>query len=211
MDEIRQPHARDWAIPLMIGAAMYMWASTRTVPTTFSSVVMVISFVFDLWAVFNGIQLIVAVASDQWRENRLVDFKFTQNFKLEVMSHMTEYQVKAVRAGKFMIDVIPTDSGPVELIRGTNVTSYAAWYILTRSTDLHVYPINNFMKDTYHMDVIGDHATDDYTQAREFHSWLYEMGIGEWGRGNTSMSWVKGWNPKKVMDGFGWDEDTYNE
>lgn len=210
MDElIRQPRARDWALPLMAGAVLYVWASSRTEPTTFTFILTAVSAVFGLWSLGNGIHHVVVIVGDQLRESRELAYKNSQNYKLELLGRMNSEQIKAVRAGRFMIDVVPTDNGPVELIRGTNVTCYAAWYILTHSRDRFIYPINNFKTETYHLDVIGDHSTDDYTQAREFHSWLYQSGLAEWGRGNTSMSWCEGWNPQKVMDGFGWDESTY--
>lgn len=211
MDEFRQIRARDWALPLMAGAAGYMWASTMKEPTTFGAVVLSVSVIFGLWALFNAMHQAFDIGVHLWERVKEMNFKFTQNYKLEVMGRMTDYQIKAVRAGQFIVDIVPTDSGPVEMIRGTNVSCFAAWYILTRSTDYHLHPINNFKQETYHLDVLGDHATDDYTQAKEFHSWLYQNGIGEWGRGNMSMTWVNGWNKKKVMDAFGWDENTYEE
>jgi hypothetical protein len=72
-----------------------------------------------------------------------------------------------------------------------------------------VYPINQFMKDTFHMDVMGDHAIDDYTQAKEFHTYCYQKSWGMWGRGNSSMTWTDGWGKEAVMKQLGLEADTY--
>jgi len=209
--EDRTPQAHHWVLPLMVGAVLYVWASSQE-PTSFYTIMTALSGIFFLWFLLNFFHQFILIIGDLWERVRLVNFKFTQNHLAETIGRMTEYQVKALRAGRGgIVEIIPTDSGPVEKVYGTEVYLYTAWYILTHSDEYHVYPINRFQSGTYHMDVMGDHSIDDYNQARNFHTWLYQNGIGTWGRGNTSMSWVDGWSPLKVMAGLGLDRETYED
>jgi hypothetical protein len=32
-----------------------------------------------------------------------------------------------------------------------------------------------------------------------------------WGKGNTSMSWMEGWDAEKVMQALGLERDTYED
>lgn len=205
------PQARYWAIPLIVSAVLFTWALTRTEPTTFALVVLAVASGFAVWCVFNWLEWMFDRFGEQRRLNREVEFKFTENFKLETVARMSETQIKAVRAGRQIIEILPGERGPVEKLAGVECYLYTAWYILVNSTDLNVYPINRFQTGTFHFDVLGDMAVDDHRQAKNFHHWLYSHGYAMWGRGNTSMSWNEGWNRERVMETLGLDENTYSD
>ena len=209
MEELRTPQAHHFIIPLAVSATLFVLAWSDTTPNGWTLALWALGAVGAFWSFMNCIHWATVVRGDYVSRLRELEFKFHPNFLVERIGKMTDYQVKAVRAGRGVIEVVPTLDGPVDYIRGTNVSLYAAWYILIRSTERTVYPINQFMTGTFHLDVMGDHAVDDYQQAKDFHTWLYQMGMGMWGRGNTSMTWTEGWNRERVMQQLGLAEDTY--
>lgn len=208
MDDVRTPQAHHFVLPLMAGALFGVWAYTRP-PSDFSVVLFVIAGVFGVWTLANAVHFLVSVLGYESRQRREIEFRFSPNYRLEVVSRMNSEQIKAVRAGTQIVEILPGESGPVEKLAGENCYLYTAWWILVNSTEAHVYPINRFQTGTFHFDVLGDAAIDDQHQAKNFHHWLYVNGYATWGRGNTSMSWNEGWNKERVMKLLGLEEDTY--
>jgi hypothetical protein len=210
MDDIRTPQAHHFILPLLFGVVLFVWAWNRT-PSTFTLVLMAVSGVLAFWFLMNVLHWLSAVLGEASRQRREMEFKFTENYRWETVSRMNDTQIKAVRAGRHIIEIMPGENGPVEKLAGVECYLYTAWFILVNSTELHVYPINRFQAGTYHFDVLGDMAVDDYRQAKNFHSWMYINRYGMWGKGNTSMSWSEGVTADKVLEALGLERDTYKE
>lgn len=209
MDYIETPKARHFTIPLAVAAALFVWAWSDTTPNGWTLLLWALGGVMSFWFLMNCIHWVTMIREDYVIRKKEIEFKSHPNYLVEVLARMTDYQVRALRAGRSVIEIVPTVNGPIEVIGGTNCTRYAAWYILIRSNERSVFPINQFMKGTFHLDVWGDHSFDDQTQAQEFHKYLYSKGWGMWGRGNSSMTWTEGWSKELVMQQLGLEEDTY--
>lgn len=204
--------SKSWAIPLLAAGIFLVLAETMSfASTTPTMMLFAFGLVFGSWAVVNfGYQLASAVVAIR-NEAREIDFKLSGNYKAEIISHMNDNQIKCLRAGHHVLDIVATDNGPVEKIYGEDVYLYTAWWVLTHSTNDSVYPINRFNPGTYHFDMLGDHAIDDYQQVRMFHVWLCAYEYASWGRGNQSAYFTKGMNPDEVLRRLGMDRDTYRQ
>ena len=209
-DDIRTPRARHWALPLLLAAVLWTWTNSLKAGT-FSAVLLAVSAVMGVWALVNGLDHFVRIFGDERERKKMMDYKFHPNYLAETIQRMSEAQLKAIRVGRNVIEIIPGERGAVEKLYGTECYLYTAWFILKNSTQLNVYPINRFSRGTYHFDVLGDQGVDDYEQARNFHAWLKWYDYAEWGRGNTSMSWRQGYGPAKVMALLGLEDDTYQD
>lgn len=205
------PRARDWALPAIVGAMVLVWAGTRLTADLLTWCGYAVGFVFICWACVNFLHHGSVIVGIERRKGRELDFRFTNNHLVEMVASMNSEQLKAIRLGRHVIEIIPWENHPVEKLFGYDVYMYLAWYILTKSTERNVYPINQFQVGTYHFDMLGAHTVDDHQQAKNFHSWLKWMGYAEWGRGNTSMSWEKGYGPEKVLTMLGMNSETYAE
>lgn len=209
-DDISTPRGRHWAVPLLAAAVLYTVMNSLR-EGTFALVLLAVSAVLGVWSLVNFIHHIVHALTEMRQERRLLDYKFHPNYLAETIQKMNDAQLRAIRFGRNVIELIPGERGPIEKLYGTEVYLYTAWYILKNSTQWNVYPINRFSQGTYHFDVLGSQEVDDYQQARNFHTWLHWYGYAEWGRGNTSMSWKKGYNPDKLMELLGLESDTYQD
>ncbi len=210
MWEDRIPKGRDWALPLFVSvlAGLFLWFGLFH--SLFAQILMVAcATVFGLWACSNFWNHVAYIWSDIRNESRAMEFKLSENFKIEKIATMDETQIKALRAGHHTIDIIPGESGPIEKLYGEDVYLYTAWWILVNSTSRNVYPINQFSDGTYHFDLMGDHAVDDRSQAHGFHIWLVRYGYAYWGRGNSSASWSQSFGPDEVLKRLGMDRETY--
>lgn len=210
MYERKIPQAYNFVLPLMGAAVGFAWVFTRSgTPTTGVWVTMSLAGAFGVWALFNLVEWVADRFGETIRQGRELEYKFSPNYRLELVSRMTSEQIKAVRAGTQIVEILPGENGPVEKIAGEACYLYTAWWILVNSTEAHVYAINRFQTGTFHFDVLGDASVDDQHQAKNFHHWLYVNGYATWGRGNTSMSWNEGWNRERVMKLLGLEEGTY--
>lgn len=208
--EISPPRARDWAVPFGAAAVLYVFHATARAES-WQLLWHVLAWVAGAWGTVN---LIIHMKDASWRirrDERDMEYRFTENYKAEVLSRMNQDQLRAFeRTGRPLISVIPTPNGPVERLDGEPVFLFTAWYILRRSTSRGVYPIHNFKQGTYHFDMLGLHEWDDYTQAKAFTAYLCLYKAAAWGIGNTSASWINGMTPEKVMENLGLRVDSYD-
>lgn len=206
------PRARHWAVPFMAFgiAIVLMW---RVAPSDVWKMVLgVIGAGFFFWSLMNFIYHSAYTVSNIKNDARRLDYMLSENYKAELMTKMNESQLRAFRAGHHLVGVYPSADGiTIDKLADEEVYLYFAWYVLTNSTSTNVYPINNFQPGTYHFDMIGDHAVDDYQQARNFHTWLVRYGYAEWGRGNLSASWKRPFNPDEVLRRLQMDRNTYRQ
>lgn len=205
------PRARHWAGPLFVSVVALM--SLNFIDTTWMFVICVaVAFVFGSWAFVNGVHHVGKIFFDLRNAAREIDYKFTDNFAKEILSQMTDYQIKAYRSGHLVIERYPTNRDcTIEKLGGTEVYLYLAWYMLVNSTPYNVMAISRFKSETYHFDVMGDHAVDDYQQARNFTLWLEQNGYAKWSLSNNSATWKKDITPDLVLSHLGMDRSTYKE
>ena len=203
------PKARHWAMPWMIAAVVGVlpWAATLT--QQLSMVLLLVACVFFAWGLVNFGYHVAWIWGSVRDEARSTDYRFTQNYLADQILKMNDTQITALRAGQHLLDVYPGEDGPIEKLAGIDVYLFFAWHVLVHSGNEHVYAINSYSPETYHFDILGTHAVDDRQQARNFHTWLCSYGYAEWGRGNSSARWVKGFSPDAVLKRLGMDRDTY--
>lgn len=207
--DIETPRARHWAIPLMAGCVLLAiaWFLDSQI---WVMIVGLCGAVLLAWCLVNFVHHVIWVWNTIRNDNRHVDFMLSENFKIEKISQMNPDQLKAYRSGHHVIGVYPSEDGiTIDKIADEEVYLYTAWWILVNSTKDNVYPINNFQPGTFHFDMLGNHAVDDYQQARNFHVWLVRYGYAHWGRGSQSASWSRGFNPDEVLRRLQMDRDTY--
>jgi len=183
-DDTTTPRARHWAGPALAGAILWTVARVSLTPvSTLQWVLYACTIVFWFWAAINFMHHFAHAIAGMIDEYREMSFRMSENFFAEQVAHMNEAQLRAIRTGRHVIEVIPGEKGPIEKLWGSEVFLFTAWYILTMSSKENVHPINRFQSGTYHFDMLGDHAVDDYTQAREFTAYLCRYGWAKWGLG----------------------------
>lgn len=210
MNYDRTPRARDWAIPMFMACVSFLLflldQESQWIVAWLSGVV-----AFGSWFIVNFLHHVLHIRNDIRNEHSEMDYRLSENFKLEAISKMNDVQIKALRAGYHILDVIPGNHGAIEMLHSEEVYLYLAWFVLVNSTNDTVYPINNFKPGTYHFDMLGDHEVDDYQQARNFHVWLVRYGYCKWGSGNASARWVKPMTPDGILSRLGIDRNTYKQ
>ena len=210
LDDISTPRARHWAMPMLAAIVMTVLAWRGLAPgSTLALICYAIALGMGFWWLINFLHHISHAASSILREWRELDFRLSENFFIDRVAGMNEAQLRAIRTGRHVLEVIPGEKGPIEKLWGVECYLFMAWYILTMSDDKHVYPINRFKEKTFHFDGMSTHEVDDYQQAKAFHSWLVIYGYARWGRGNESASWVHPHTPEKVLGYLGMDRNTY--
>lgn len=203
--DIQTPRGRHWAVPLL-AAVLFAAYGARTGPAA-SLWWWLVAAVFCGWALVNFVHHAAHAVSGILREQREIEFKSGQNYYVEMLSKMNAEQIKALRAGIPMVELIPTENGRIEKMYGFECYDALTYYIIIHSDNRRVYPINNFTKGTFHWDVIGDHELDDNKQAHNVHAWLCWMGFAEWGRGNEPCHWKNGFTPDTVLARLGWTRE----
>lgn len=192
-DELRRPQARDWALPLAGAVSLGVIALSAREPSTLAQVGLGLAGVGVVWAVANFVIHMSSIWGDERRYEKELDYRFSANYQAELVTRMNPDQLRVwSRHGRGVLSRITRPEGPVERIDGEPIFLYAAWYMLKMSNSRSVYPINNFKQDTYHLDVLGKHEWDDYTQAKAFTALLCLYGFAKWGVGNTSATWREG-------------------
>ncbi len=203
--------ARDWAVPLLGGSTLLVWAFVQPgEPGPGRMVVFTIAIVLLVIATVVGSVYLASTWTQIRTWLRDAEYRFSPNFQAEVIAKMNSDQLRAwSRSGRALVARIATENGPVDRIDGEPVFLFTAWHILKNSTDYSVHSINNYAQGGYQYDMLGLHEWDDYTQAKAFHAWLYWRGWVNPPNGNQSSRWVDGMTPEKVMQYLGLERDTW--
>lgn len=205
------PRARHWTVPLFVGIVAGLSMPFITADWLRVGLIALV-IVCGVWALVNGGYHVAWIIFRIRNEAREIDWKFSEKYALTILSQMNESQLKAYRAGHHVIERWVNVKGePVDKLGGADVYLYLAWYMLVNSTEYNLMPINRFKPETYHFDLFGDHAVDDYQQARNFTLWLDRNGYVHWSLGNNSATWKKGVTPELVLKHLGIDVETYKQ
>ena len=127
MESDHTPQAKHWALPLMAGVALGVWAfSVQRLAV--SQVMLGVAGVFGVWWLVNFVQHVAHVMNELRLESREMEYRFTENAKAETIAAMNGDQLKAwMRSGRVGIGVQPGPRGAVDFVNGERFFLYTVW------------------------------------------------------------------------------------